>query len=96
MKSAYRTWIRQKKEGVKSVDLDELCRELQTIPNMFCYINDTSCKCCVGVITRTNAEKALGYVHMYIKIYCDWTTIPIIKNNMLLAKSTFFNVSCVS
>ncbi|KAJ0788454.1 putative syntaxin 6 [Helianthus annuus] len=30
MESAYRTWVRQKKEGVKSVDLDELCRELQT------------------------------------------------------------------
>ncbi|KAI7748123.1 hypothetical protein M8C21_032579 [Ambrosia artemisiifolia] len=30
MESAYRTWIRQKREGVKSVDLDELCRELQT------------------------------------------------------------------
>ncbi|MFS8026324.1 putative syntaxin 6 [Helianthus anomalus] len=30
MESAYRTWVRQKKEGVKFVDLDELCRELQT------------------------------------------------------------------
>ncbi|MFS7927171.1 hypothetical protein Hanom_Chr04g00305831 [Helianthus anomalus] len=30
MESAYRTWVRQKKEGVKSVDLDDLCRELQT------------------------------------------------------------------
>ncbi|KAF5817438.1 putative syntaxin 6 [Helianthus annuus] len=30
MESAYRTWVRQKKEGVKSVDLDEFCRELQT------------------------------------------------------------------
>lgn len=30
MESAYRTWVRQKREGVKSVDLDELCRELQT------------------------------------------------------------------
>lgn len=30
MESAYRTWVRQKREGLKSVDLDELCRELQT------------------------------------------------------------------
>ncbi|KAL8191511.1 hypothetical protein R6Q57_028242 [Mikania cordata] len=30
MESAYRTWVRQKREGVKSDDLDELCRELQT------------------------------------------------------------------
>ncbi|MFS8026320.1 putative syntaxin 6 [Helianthus anomalus] len=30
MESAYRTWVKKKKEGVKSVDLDELCRELQT------------------------------------------------------------------
>ncbi|KAI3801637.1 hypothetical protein L1987_29746 [Smallanthus sonchifolius] len=30
MESAYRTWVRQKREGVKSVDLDELCREVQT------------------------------------------------------------------
>nr|XP_043620488.1 uncharacterized protein LOC122592350 [Erigeron canadensis] len=30
MESAYRTWVRQKREGLKSSDLDELCRELQT------------------------------------------------------------------
>ncbi|XP_071698453.1 uncharacterized protein [Rutidosis leptorrhynchoides] len=30
MESAYRTWVRQKREGLKSTDLDELCRELQT------------------------------------------------------------------
>nr|GEY35931.1 syntaxin/t-SNARE family protein [Tanacetum cinerariifolium] len=30
MESAYRTWVRQKREGLRSVDLDELCRELQT------------------------------------------------------------------
>lgn len=30
MESAYRTWVRQKREGISSVALDELCRELQT------------------------------------------------------------------
>ncbi|KAK9055235.1 hypothetical protein SSX86_026317 [Deinandra increscens subsp. villosa] len=30
MESSYRTWVRQKRDGLKSVDLDELCRELQT------------------------------------------------------------------
>ncbi|XP_076910467.1 uncharacterized protein LOC143568118 [Bidens hawaiensis] len=30
MESAYRNWVRQKREGVKSTALDELCRELQT------------------------------------------------------------------
>lgn len=30
MESAYRTWVRQKREGLTSTDLDELCRELQT------------------------------------------------------------------
>ncbi|KAJ9548360.1 hypothetical protein OSB04_020903, partial [Centaurea solstitialis] len=30
MESAYRTWVRQKREGLTSSDLDELCRELQT------------------------------------------------------------------
>ncbi|PWA80222.1 hypothetical protein CTI12_AA199390 [Artemisia annua] len=30
MESAYWTWVRQKREGLKSNDLDELCRELQT------------------------------------------------------------------
>lgn len=30
MESAYRTWVRQKREGISSIALDELCRELQT------------------------------------------------------------------
>lgn len=30
MESAYRTWARQKREGLKSIYLDDLCRELQT------------------------------------------------------------------
>lgn len=30
MESAYRTWVRQKREGISSGALDELCRELQT------------------------------------------------------------------
>ncbi|CAL5328530.1 unnamed protein product [Camellia sinensis] len=30
MESAYRRWDREKREGLKSEDLDELCRELQT------------------------------------------------------------------
>lgn len=30
MESAYRTWARQKIEGLKPIHLDELCRELQT------------------------------------------------------------------
>ncbi|CAI9298145.1 unnamed protein product [Lactuca saligna] len=30
MESAYRTWVRQKREGISSIAVDELCRELQT------------------------------------------------------------------
>ncbi|XP_031255517.1 uncharacterized protein LOC116130200 [Pistacia vera] len=30
MESAYRLWIRERREGLKQEDLDELCRELQT------------------------------------------------------------------
>ncbi|KAM7472793.1 hypothetical protein LguiA_010976 [Lonicera macranthoides] len=30
MESSYRAWVRHRKEGLRPVDLDELCRELQT------------------------------------------------------------------
>ncbi|XP_059636274.1 uncharacterized protein LOC132278497 [Cornus florida] len=30
MESAYRTWVKERREGLRARDLDELCRELQT------------------------------------------------------------------